>query len=865
MRPPRTGSPSEAAGVKDENSWSAADNEAAVVGGLLEQGGPSFDYSEAGASPGAFPMLSSRSLQFDSEAMASITWDSVAPGDYSRNSESSSGSNDGGHDVDYSGPATDPGAAFGSQMSPRVASSSGRDNSTKPAKAKRQRGKHESELAERGEGPPLRRACNFCTRRRRKCDGVQPVCGTCTNRKGDCIYDVNRKKLVRDSPWHTMIRDGTALTARKVLEEAKNHGDEVDIVELASTLATDAVAPAPSSNSRRRAPRKQPPAQSPVPKMVPEPSDPAPVDFGGFNLPTTTSSFGLNSRSEDELRIPRVVSGPLFPPLLPPFASVPSIVSSSTHSQSSSNNFLGTSQSFGRMSAASPGGADSANVPPTTQPESAAQQVTPNVNALLEYVQQVLQVQQQQRQEVAFQELQREVSTEEGLKQAFIRDVVPSMPRYIKHLLFADLPAHSEFADYCPDISGPPGPYPGPHTLLPLLTACKRLIIRHITLPMFLPSLVHIILFSTVLCAMAVDPNGDQGPVDASGDPGGSDWTPLAWPHTAKEVDAVLRICVGMSKRMGMNKEPIGRANVDEQTVGKNARESKIIESEVVLEDGVLFMDGAGASVDPGRQDMTRRLWWLQYVTDRELCCLVFRRPVIDDKDCFIHPAHLAKELIDVHNSLRGGSESSMHELGSLEANEFQDIASDSMLRSFSLLGRVVNYRISCHAFRLDPNSQDDPLRQELLWDLDHFRKAVPKIAGAYDKNHSTRDTTEYRELIGSLDRIAVRKFAIALMAHRGCGLLLNAPPDSSEAGSEEAWSTSPAHGLYADAAFGVVNIITNMLWTDIFGFERNSPSFVGFKQVIAFQAAMTLAGLLQGLQVSCCCCLVLTFFKARC
>lgn len=58
------------------------------------------------------------------------------------------------------------------------------DSADTKQKPKSRRGRKKDDLAERNAAPPLRRACNFCTRRRRKCDGAQPICGTCQARNG---------------------------------------------------------------------------------------------------------------------------------------------------------------------------------------------------------------------------------------------------------------------------------------------------------------------------------------------------------------------------------------------------------------------------------------------------------------------------------------------------------------------------------------------------------------------------------------------------------------------------------------------------------------------------------------------------------
>lgn len=678
---------------------------------------------------------------------------------------------------------------------------------------------------------------------------------------------MNRKKLVKDSPWHGMIREGTAIAAIRVLEDAKAQGEEVDIRTLASQLvsepgSTPVVGKGSKRHQTRRGPKQAPKGSNAVER--PQPASKTPVEFPGFSLPLKSVSLGSNhSASEGSgATMPRAASGPLFPPLA-------ASLTDRSLSNSGSSNARPTHLSRGQISLSdldSPSLESAAELlrnPPAGLPPHVVKDGVANVDALLEYVQKVLQVQQQHQQELMFQQLQQEVTTEEGLKRAFIRDIVPCIPRALRAWIFDRMGMDSEFSDYCEDMTTPARRFPGPHILLPLLTACKRLIVRHVTLPMFLPSLVHIILFSSVLCTMAVDPNSEDGQLENAGNEAntGSDWIPLAWPHTAKEVDSLLRICVGMSRRMGMNKEPIGRANVDEQAVEKDIRESKIIGAEVDLGNaGLLFMDGAGASVSADREAVTRRLWWLQYMTDRMMSFLVFRKPVIDDKDCYIYPPHLAKDSSEnngshsPHSQAGSLSGSSSHDLGALEINEFDSISSDSLLRAFSLLGRAVNYRVTCQAYHINPFSATDPLRVALLSDLDLFRRALPKVAGAFDKPHRKQSSIDdYRNFIESLPRHAVRQLGVAMLIHDAAWILLSSPPSGNEGGSHLDWADGPAVDMFAEAAFRVVNIVTNVLYSDIFGADGDPGGLIGFAQVVAFQAAMALATLLINLQVRFC------------
>ncbi|KAI9008553.1 hypothetical protein DFJ74DRAFT_772963 [Hyaloraphidium curvatum] len=784
-----------------------------------------------------------------------------------------------------------------------------------------------AELVARGEGPPLRRACNFCTKRRRKCDGQTPVCGTCRARNGECIYDVNRKKLVRDSPWHELVKDGTATAVRQALASdgvpfapPQRSPDDPQPPKKKKQAAAK-----PAKQARQQSPPQEPPRrpsppqqagrqQSPsmqAPWLGPPlpPSQPGSFPFPGFDL--ADRSFSTNSSASYEGRKQPAMTpaialqrlGAFFPnhPSNAATATFPPSLSSSTASASSASSAYGrerapfaaalasataplivspTIEASSRLpdplmanppsrprtdaarlsvvpDGASYGVVGNMAADPRLQAPRASQrqllqpapEAVPDVDSLLDYVQKVLQLQQQQQQEAIFQQLQQEAMTEEGLKRAFIRDIVPCIPRHLRAWIFGRLQADSEFSEYFVDLSVPARRFPGPHVLVPLLSACKRLIVRHVTLPAFLPSLVHVILFSTVLCMMAADPNGEQEPLGA--DEGGdrSNWTPLSFPLAAKEVHALLRVCVGMSKRMGMNKEPVGRANVADEVVEKTIKESRIITSEVDIGAGILFMDGAGASVSADRMNLTRRLWWTQYMTDRVLAFLEFRRTFIDDADCSIYPPHLAKDAVDAAsprspNSQNGSSSS--HDLGSLDTSDFESIAPDFYLRGFSLLGRVINYRVSCRMYRIDPLSDDDPGRRALADDLDLFRRALPGISRAFERPHSKPSTVEYyRSVVTSLPRSALEIFANALLLHNAATVLLAAPASDATPEALARWSGTAHADKMAEAAGRSANITTNMLWSDVFVADGHSLPVVGFGQVAAFQAAMALVTLL--------------------
>jgi hypothetical protein len=60
-------------------------------------------------------------------------------------------------------------------------------------------------------GQPLRKACDFCTKRKRKCDGGQP-CSFCVELKTDCVYSARLKSGRKKKPSVETERGVTSLT-----------------------------------------------------------------------------------------------------------------------------------------------------------------------------------------------------------------------------------------------------------------------------------------------------------------------------------------------------------------------------------------------------------------------------------------------------------------------------------------------------------------------------------------------------------------------------------------------------------------------------------------------------------------------------
>lgn len=124
------------------------------------------------------------SLSFDVDAILAAAPDPLAfdPGPYGADED----------DNDWQleePPSAEPAAGAGGPQAAAPRDEEGLDDGDfeEPAtktKTRKYRSRKEKGLADRNDGPPLRRACNFCTKRRRKCDGVLPVCGTCKARNG---------------------------------------------------------------------------------------------------------------------------------------------------------------------------------------------------------------------------------------------------------------------------------------------------------------------------------------------------------------------------------------------------------------------------------------------------------------------------------------------------------------------------------------------------------------------------------------------------------------------------------------------------------------------------------------------------------
>jgi hypothetical protein len=95
-----------------------------------------------------------------------------------------------------------------------------------PGQNKRKPATNEDKTAKRSR---VSRACDQCRVAREKCDGVQPICFTCTASKRDCTYTANPKKrgiqpgyirsLELSLTWLFHNTDSEALLNKKIAQE----------------------------------------------------------------------------------------------------------------------------------------------------------------------------------------------------------------------------------------------------------------------------------------------------------------------------------------------------------------------------------------------------------------------------------------------------------------------------------------------------------------------------------------------------------------------------------------------------------------------------------------------------------------------
>jgi hypothetical protein len=95
-----------------------------------------------------------------------------------------------------------------------------------PGQNKRKPATNEDKTAKRSR---VSRACDQCRVAREKCDGVQPICFTCTASKRDCTYTANPKKrgiqpgyirsLELSLTWLFHNTDSEALLNKKITQE----------------------------------------------------------------------------------------------------------------------------------------------------------------------------------------------------------------------------------------------------------------------------------------------------------------------------------------------------------------------------------------------------------------------------------------------------------------------------------------------------------------------------------------------------------------------------------------------------------------------------------------------------------------------
>jgi hypothetical protein len=71
------------------------------------------------------------------------------------------------------------------------------DLSQQPSNGQTQRSSPTNDVSKDGDvnaAKPKRIACVLCRKRKLRCDGARPTCGTCKRLKHDCAYDEVRRK-----------------------------------------------------------------------------------------------------------------------------------------------------------------------------------------------------------------------------------------------------------------------------------------------------------------------------------------------------------------------------------------------------------------------------------------------------------------------------------------------------------------------------------------------------------------------------------------------------------------------------------------------------------------------------------------------
>lgn len=656
--------------------------------------------------------------------------------------------------------------------------------------------------------PVLRKACNFCTRRRRRCDGLMPTCGACAGRGLVCVYEANKKMLQRTPYPENSLSSATPSGGRR-------RGDSQSYSSLhppGATLVQPTFSNPPLVGGPGAAGAVRHASNLPI---IP------PMSFASAPI---ASSLQTAQTALDSYFVPFSSTSAVVQPTAQLFADsdIARTRNNSTFTSGPMPNFFPPQQ---------PQLADPDNITDVTS-------VDPLFEVLAQSQEAMLAVRRVAR-EFSRQSLITEVTTEEGLRQAFIIHVVPRMPAYLRTWFFTGVTRDSEFGEYLMDPSTPSLSFAEPSIYLPLVAGCKKLLLKHITLPSFLPSLVHIILYATILCNMAVDPNGELGLGDVDCGPA-PEWSPLANSKTAKEVDSLLRICIGLSLRMGINKEPTTRLTTGEQPKVGNNKEGGSLRSEVELLDGILLMDGAGASMNTDRQDMIRKIWWLQYMTDRMTSFLMFRKPSIDDAECNIFPPSLAAEMA-------GNGITSPQSDGSLDVDDLEAKVSDLHLHTLSLLGRAVQYRIACVAFKADPLAVDDPQRQSLETDLLIFRGNLPSLIRTFDlTNIPAREAAS----ISTVSHELLQHLVFDALTLNSATILLNSPSQLADPHSVATWVDSPAAISMGEAGMSTARLIVNAIWAPSFTRGQKSTPITGLAQADVFVACMALAMLVRRLQV---------------
>lgn len=138
-----------------------------------------------------------------------------------------------------SSPSGSPDESYFNDLSRQPSNGETGQNGSKTANTN---GASENVAENEAQARPKRIACVLCRKRKLRCDGARPACGTCKRLSHDCAYDEVRKKSgpkrgyvkllearLRKSPMDPLIippspeTDSIRRTSRNLIEEPRSH------------------------------------------------------------------------------------------------------------------------------------------------------------------------------------------------------------------------------------------------------------------------------------------------------------------------------------------------------------------------------------------------------------------------------------------------------------------------------------------------------------------------------------------------------------------------------------------------------------------------------------------------------------------